>query len=430
YAIEARGDHELWLSTNRGLARFDRRSGRAIAFDAEDGLQGNEFGFGMAAQDARGRMYFAGLGGVSRFDPARMQIAPRAPRPMLTRFYLRDREIAVGSVVNDVVPLPQSLFATDRIALGWRDHDLGFAFSALAGDPTARLRFRYRLGGKDDDWIDAGERRYVSYTNLAPGQYAFAVKAADRFGREGPVRRIHIDLAPPVWATWPFRIGAALAAMMLLVAVLNWRVATLKRSREQLAAEVARQTERIRVQNEQLEAANQALFDRSIRDPLTGAFNRRHFGELAEQAYLGCRARAQPFALMLLDLDHFKQINDRHGHAAGDAVLCAVAQAIRPLLAGQEAMARWGGEEFVVMWPNHDVAAAMRRALALRDVLRALRIVANDTPLRVTASFGLACATTTHQPGLEALLAEADAALYRAKAEGRDRVVAAPGPGA
>jgi diguanylate cyclase (GGDEF)-like protein len=430
YAIEARGDHELWLSTNRGLARFDRRSGRAIAFDAEDGLQGNEFGFGMAAQDARGRMYFAGLGGVSRFDPARMQIAPRAPRPMLTRFYLRDREIAVGSVVNDVVPLPQSLFATDRIALGWRDHDLGFAFSALAGDPTARLRFRYRLGGKDDDWIDAGERRYVSYTNLAPGQYAFAVKAADRFGREGPVRRIHIDLAPPVWATWPFRIGAALAAMMLLVAVLNWRVATLKRSREQLAAEVARQTERIRVQNEQLEAANQALFDRSIRDPLTGAFNRRHFGELAEQAYLGCRARAQPFALMLLDLDHFKQINDRHGHAAGDAVLCAVAQAIRPLLAGQEAMARWGGEEFVVMWPNHDVAAAMRRALALRDVLRALRIVGNDTPLRVTASFGLACATTTHQPGLEALLAEADAALYRAKAEGRDRVVAAPGPGA
>ncbi len=430
YAIEARGEHELWLSTNRGLARFDRRTGSAIAFDAEDGLQGNEFGFGMAAQDARGRMYFAGLGGVSRFDPARMQITPRAPQPMLTRFFLRDREIAVGSVVNDAVPLPNSLFATDRIALGWRDRDLGFAFSALAGDPAARLRFRYRLSGKDEDWIDAGERRYVSYTNLAPGQYDFTVKVADRFGREGPERRIHIDLAPPLWATWPFRIVAALAAMLLLAALLHWRVATLKRSREQLAAEVARQTERIRVQNEQLEAANQALFDRSIRDPLTGAFNRRHFGELAEQAYLGCRARGQPFALLLFDLDHFKLINDRHGHAAGDAVLCAVAQAIRPLLAGQEAMARWGGEEFVVMWPNHDAVAAMDRACTLRDVLRALRIAADGTPLRVTASFGLACATTTHQPGLEALLAEADAALYRAKADGRDRVFVAAEPGA
>jgi diguanylate cyclase (GGDEF)-like protein len=359
-----------------------------------------------------------------------MQITPRAPQPMLTRFFLRDREIAVGSVVNDAVPLPNSLFATDRIALGWRDRDLGFAFSALAGDPAARLRFRYRLSGKDEDWIDAGERRYVSYTNLAPGQYDFTVKVADRFGREGPERRIHIDLAPPLWATWPFRIVAALAAMLLLAGLLHWRVATLKRSREQLAAEVARQTERIRVQNEQLEAANQALFDRSIRDPLTGAFNRRHFGELAEQAYLGCRARGQPFALLLFDLDHFKLINDRHGHAAGDAVLCAVAQAIRPLLTGQEAMARWGGEEFVVMWPNHDAVAAMDRACALRDVLRALRIAADGTPLRVTASFGLACATTTHQPGLEALLAEADAALYQAKAEGRDRVVAASEPGA
>ena len=256
------------------------------------------------------------------------------------------------------------------------------------------------------------------------------MKVADRFGREGPERRIHIDLAPPLWATWPFRIVAALAAMLLLAGLLHWRVATLKRSREQLAAEVARQTERIRVQNEQLEAANQALFDRSIRDPLTGAFNRRHFGELAEQAYLGCRARGQPFALLLFDLDHFKLINDRHGHAAGDAVLCAVAQAIRPLLTGQEAMARWGGEEFVVMWPNHDAVAAMDRACALRDVLRALRIAADGTPLRVTASFGLACATTTHQPGLEALLAEADAALYQAKAEGRDRVVAASEPGA
>lgn len=428
YAIEAHGPHELWLSTNRGLARFDRRSRRGIAFDAQDGLQGNEFGFGMAAQDAQGQLYFAGLGGVSRFDPRRVQIAPRVPRAILNRFFLRDRSVDVGTIVNSTAPLPHSLFATERIALGWRDTDLGFAFSALAVDPAERLRFQYRMVGKDDAWIDAGDRRYVGYTNLAPGAYTFEVRAADRFDRDGPVRRIAIDIAPPLWATWPFRLAALLAAVAVFAAMVNWRVAALKRSREHLAQEVARQTERIRVQNEQLEAANQALFDRSIRDPLTGAFNRRHFVELAEQAYLGCRTRAQPFALLLFDLDHFKQVNDRHGHAAGDAVLCAVATSLRPLLAPSEALARWGGEEFVVMWPNHDRAAAAARAERFCDTLRALRISAGDSVLRVSASFGVAVADGAHQPGLEALIAEADAALYRAKAAGRDRVIVSPPP--
>jgi diguanylate cyclase (GGDEF)-like protein len=428
YAIEGHGEDELWLSTNRGLARFDRVRARSVAFDVRDGLQGNEFGFGMAARDAAGHLYFAGLGGVNRFDPAQVHVTPQAPRTLLNHFRLRDRDLVVGAAVDGAIPLPRSLYATDRIELGWRQRDIGFGFSALANDPTEHLLFRYRLVGKDDEWIDAGERRYVGYTNLAPGAYRFEVRAADRFGRDGPVRAVDIDLAPPFWTTWPFLVAASAALLSLFAAILNWRVAALKRSRAMLAAEVARQTERIRLQNEQLEAANHALFERSIRDPLTGAFNRRHFGELAEHAYLGCRARVQPFALLLFDLDHFKQVNDRHGHAAGDAVLCAVAQAVRATLSGQEAMARWGGEEFVAMWPGIDADMAASRATAVRDALRTLRIASDGTTLGITASFGLAVATSTWQPTLEALIAHADAALYRAKADGRDRVVVAAPP--
>ena len=421
YAIEAHAD-ELWLSTNRGIARFDKRARRAVAFTVQDGLQGNEFGVGMAAQDRDGRLYFAGLGGVSAFDPAHVQVQSRMPRTMLGRFYLRERAVAVGERVNGSVVLDRSLLATERIHLSHRDSDLGFAFSALAAEPSDRLRFQYRLDGKDAQWIEAGERRYVGYTNLAPGDYAFHVRASDRFGSMGPERRIDIDIAPPLWSTWPFRIVALIAIVALLLALLRWRFATLNHSRALLAAEVARQTERIREQNEQLETANHALFDRSIRDPLTGAFNRRHFSELAEHAYLGCRARAQPFALLLLDLDHFKQINDRHGHAAGDAVLCAVVQAIRPSLGHSEALARWGGEEFVVMLPDHDRSSAVARAAQLRACLLELRVTSGESTLRVTASIGVACASATYTPSLETLIADADAALYRAKAGGRDRV--------
>lgn len=428
YAIEPHGPSDLWLSTNRGLVQFNRHDGRAATFSVDDGLQGNEFGFSMAAHDAKGRLYFAGLGGVNRFDPEQVRQAPGLPQPILVQFHLNDQVVRAGETLRGLVPLPKSILATDRIRLGWRERDLGFTFSALASESPDHLHFEYRLLGKDPQWIDAGQRRYVGYTNLAPGDYTFEVRATDRYGNRGDPRRLEIELAPPLWATWPFRIGAGLIVLVLLTTAVNWRIAALHRSRQQLADEVARQTEKIRIQNEQLEAANQALFERSIRDPLTGTFNRRHFGELAETAYLGCRARNQDFAMLLLDLDHFKMINDRYGHATGDAVLCAVAQGLRNTLKGQEALARWGGEEFVMMWPNTDLASAKERAMRCCEAVRELRIVSGDTSLRVTASFGLAVATPGHQPTIEALLAQADAALYRAKAMGRDRVEVAENP--
>ena len=425
YAIEPEGREALWLSTNRGLARLELGSRQVTAYDARDGLQGDEFGFAQATHDARGRLYFGGLGGISRFDPGGLRGDPRRPRALLVGLSIGNRPLAVGESRHGRVLLHASLFDTRRVELDWRDADLGFAFSALSAEPPERLRFQYRLDGKDREWIDAGERRYVGYTNLAPGPYRFRLRAASRFGGFGDERLLELAIAPPLWATWPFRIGAAALLLLLAMAALRWRFAALNRSRAELAAEVARQTERIREQNDQLEAANQALYERSIRDPLTGAFNRRHLAELAEQAWRGCDARGEPFALVLFDLDHFKQVNDRHGHAAGDAVLCAVVQALKPVLRATEALGRFGGEEFLVLLPQHDAAAAVQRAEALRRLLHNLRVASGADELHISASFGVAAANRGREPSLDALLASADAALYRAKAAGRDRVEAA-----
>lgn len=422
YAIEADADGQLWLSSNRGIARYDRERRTVVAYDARDGLQGNEFGVGLSARDGAGRLYFGGLGGVSRIDPAQLQPDERTPQALISQLRIGNRGIGVGELRHGHVVLERSLLATERIALSYRDSDLGFAVSALGTDHADHLRFQYRLDGKDREWIDSDTRRYIAYTNLAPAEYVFRVRAAGRFGRFGAERRLAIGITPPLWATWSFRAAAALVIVLLAAAMVRWRFAALNRSRAELAAEVARQTERIREQNEQLEAANQALFDRSIRDPLTGAFNRRHFSELAEQAYLACRSRGRAFALVLLDVDHFKQVNDLHGHAAGDAVLCAIVHSLQPQLHGLEALGRFGGEEFLIMLPAHAADAAVARAQALRRLLQDLRIASGEAVLQVTASFGIAATTPDHQPPLEALLVEADAALYRAKAGGRNRV--------
>jgi diguanylate cyclase (GGDEF)-like protein len=160
-------------------------------------------------------------------------------------------------------------------------------------------------------------------------------------------------------------------------------------------------------------------------DPLTGFASRQHFTELAAAAVARARTEAKPLMLVAFDLDHFKRINDRHGHLAGDAVLRAVSEAVRAVTAPvPRTIARIGGEEFAILLEGATETQAATYAEALRRTIASAEAVADGgAPLKVTASFGL---TGTHEAGheLQALLDRSDRALYRAKNEGRDRIIA------
>lgn len=160
-------------------------------------------------------------------------------------------------------------------------------------------------------------------------------------------------------------------------------------------------------------------------DHLTGACNRAHFFDVAEQQRVRCNLQAQPLALIAIDIDHFKQINDGHGHATGDAALKAVATACKALLRNNDTFARLGGEEFVVLLPSMDLAAAVRLAERLRTAISAIPLQKNNKSLTITASFG--CSVTAGpSTTLTDLLAAADDLLYLAKRNGRNRVEPAP----
>jgi diguanylate cyclase (GGDEF)-like protein/PAS domain S-box-containing protein len=156
-------------------------------------------------------------------------------------------------------------------------------------------------------------------------------------------------------------------------------------------------------------------------DHLTGACNRAHFFEVAEHQRLRCSLQGQPLALIAIDIDHFKRVNDSHGHATGDAALKAVAIACTALLRTNDTFARLGGEEFVVLLPSTDMAAAVRLAERLRTAIGAISLHTNDKLLTVTASFGCAVMTNLSMT-LTELLAAADTHLYVAKRKGRNRV--------
>ena len=169
-------------------------------------------------------------------------------------------------------------------------------------------------------------------------------------------------------------------------------------------------------------ALQEQLREQALRDPLTGLLNRR---ALEERHALEARAAADdgtPLALVLLDLDHFKRVNDTHGHAAGDAVLRDVATVLRQGLRSNDALFRIGGEEFALLIPGASPALAARRVDSLRDALAAVRLGGLAEP--VTFSAGVA-GVGPRAASLQALLHAADQALYQAKRDGRNRTVLA-----
>lgn len=177
--------------------------------------------------------------------------------------------------------------------------------------------------------------------------------------------------------------------------------------------------------------ANLSLQERlrlqSIRDPLTGLFNRRYLEESAVRELSRCARRELPLALLMLDIDHFKAFNDVHGHAGGDAVLAEFGKLLTELSRGEDIACRYGGEEFTLILPEAPLEAAMARAEAIRRAVEAMRVrhLGRELP-QVTVSIGVA-GFPQHGNVPAALLQLADEALYRAKRAGRNRVECAAG---
>lgn len=169
----------------------------------------------------------------------------------------------------------------------------------------------------------------------------------------------------------------------------------------------------------------------SSHDPLTGLLNRRAWEEALAVERLRLHRMPRFTALLVVDIDHFKHLNDQHGHSAGDAALVTVARALKATARGTDVVARLGGEEFGMLLPDTDVAGAGLAAERVREAVAQLRIMVGETPAPVTVSVGAAVLPPRNTTGLtlDSLLRRADAALYRAKAEGRNRVVIDLPPG-
>ncbi len=219
-------------------------------------------------------------------------------------------------------------------------------------------------------------------------------------------------------ATAPLTTSLSIAALSLYLLV----VAKDAYARSLMLFQTRRQ---LRAKMEEVLALQQQLQEHSTQDPLTGLFNRRYLVDAMARELARCAHAGLPLSILLVDIDHFKRINDGFGHQAGDAVIVHLAQLLRQQARTGDVVCRYGGEEFLLLCPEMPQAAALERAQRYRASFAAQPLQVGDASIPVTLSAGVAT-FPEHGDSANALIRSADEALYRAKHLGRNRVELAP----
>jgi diguanylate cyclase (GGDEF)-like protein len=428
-------DHSgnLWMSSNKGLSRFDPASETFTNYDASHGLQSNEFNFGAVHRGANGEMFFGGNNGFNAFQPGEITGNTHVPPVVLTGVYK----------LNERVEFDRPLWDLDTIEIGYRDHVVSFEFAALDFSAPEKNRYAYKLEGFDEDWNELGTMRRATYTNLDAGEYTFLVRGSNNDGvwNEAGIR-LPLVVVPPPWKTWWAYTLYGLAFVAVIFRYTRVQARKLQREEEysrKLEEEVKDRTRELAEKNVDLANANDKLKEASLTDSLTGLRNRRYLlNYMQEDIALIHRqydAASRPggeakssfptYLFLMLDLDGFKEINDTFGHAAGDKVLLQVREIMESSTRESDTIVRWGGDEFLIVCRDLDPTATERLAERIRNSIEKTVVdLGGGQSARVGCSIGFAKYPflpfePTHVPW-EKVIAIADRALYLAKSSGKN----------
>jgi diguanylate cyclase (GGDEF)-like protein len=373
------GDGRIWLGHNRGLTRLEPASGVMTHFGDHDGVQGSGYAEGAWTAGGSGTIYLAGEG-ITAFDPREVGVSRSTPRIVFTSLEILHRVVSPRWLEPDS-PLERTIDAQSEVTLepGATVFSVEMAPLHYADPPSNRLR--YRLDGFDPGWIETdAHNRVATYTNLPPGRYVLRARAGTKHGLWSEQEAVlTIRLLPPWWRTRTAMAGWGALAILSAVGI---RSATRRRARVKLAL-----------------LEREALRRDSVTDPLTGLHNRRYLTTWLEQEMPKLvreyRARGPAsgtdLLLLLIDVDHFKAINDRLSHGVGDRTLALIAGVLKEHIRGSDLAVRWGGDEFLIVERSFQRARAADSAERLRAAVEALgaREAAEGGPA-TTVSIGFA----------------------------------------
>jgi diguanylate cyclase (GGDEF)-like protein len=300
---------------------------------------------------------------------------------------------------------------------------------------SSKNRYQYMLQGFDKDWSPPRANREAAYTNLPPGKYTLLVRCTNNDGVWGEITQLPIEIIPPWWQTLPFQIGMALLIVGIVAGGVHLRLSQVRAANRKLEQRVAERTgeleteiflrkqieKRLQEQLNQISVLQNELRHQAMHDALTGLLNRHQMDSILTAELSRAKRVGYSICFLLLDLDHFKEINDTYGHLAGDQVLIYVAQQIKSLIRQSDPCFRYGGEEFLIVLPNLSLPEGLSRAEYIRQAIENKPFLYEGNFIHLSASLGLTV-YPLHGENMDALLRGLDEALYRAKRSGRNRI--------
>jgi diguanylate cyclase (GGDEF)-like protein len=409
----------LWISTNRGIIQVERQHVNRILntkgsnkpipliyqlYDEADGMlsaQANGGSSPSATVHKDGTIWFATANGVSTVNPERLQASTEAELPTIIESFTVNGRATALPLDGETVLLPPGVSR------------LSFQYAGLSFIMAQRLRFQTQLKGFNTHWVNRQHLTVAEYTNLPAGKYTFMVRAGyPNAPWQKNQQQISFVIQAHYWQTASFKLMIFLTFILVVYAIYKYRLYHYKTVETELIRRVEKQTQDL--QNQANAFAYQATHDQ-----LTDLPNRRAFDSWLAENFKLFKQRNEPLAIAIMDIDHFKRINDGWSHIIGDKVICEIANILKTGSEKGQQIARWGGEEFTLLFPNTTAAEAKLLCEQLR-----VEIANNDFSniadgFYITASFGIS--DSVNVDDYDRLLSQADQALYKAKNLGRNR---------
>jgi diguanylate cyclase (GGDEF)-like protein len=389
--------HWLWLGTDEGVLVWNGTAWRTI--NQQGGLIWNDTNQYAIFEDVDGSMWIGTSSGASHI--------------LQTHELFERKELAL--LIESVSYGGRQVEISAKQPIAWGDGALEIKLAALSFRNHEALRFRYRLKGLENDWSDT-DASILRYPALAPGHYVLQVSADNPvLQASAGLVELPLTITPPWWRSdWFYALYLQLALAMIWL-LYRWRLRGVLRRNAEMEQLVRQRTT-------ELEASREEHRMRSLKDGLTKAWNRGAIMEMISQHIAATARSGGSFMVVLMDLDHFKQVNDTYGHLAGDAVLKEFVRRLSERLRGTDVIGRYGGEEFIMLLPGLYVGGGEQRISELHREICADPVQVDDgIAITISASFGVVVGPLEGCTP-ESLIKLADKALYRAKENGRNRV--------
>ncbi len=423
YMLGADHQGNIWAGGEHGLTEFEHNGG-ALRFTRSDGLIWNDLSAGGFFEEEDGTLLFGTSGGLARFNP----FVAEDNRDVPPTVVITAAHFGSKNRLNELNPKASH-----------EDNTFSVEFAALSYRDPENVRCGYRLEGLETE-VNETVSRDVRYPALPPGHYRFDVTCHSSRGTASTPAHFAFIVEPAWWEEWYTRAGALFLGLIALIAVVRNRTKQLERERMRLEKAVEDRSA-------ELAEANRVLEEMTLTDPLTSVRNRRYFqvtipadvGQAVRSYATGEASRAKrnrDLIFYLIDADHFKEINDRFGHGAGDHVLIEMTRRISSAIRHSDVLVRWGGEEFLVVsrFTERTEAVALAARVLANVAREPFEIKGAGVSLHRTCSIGWAAfpwnPESAGDVSYEEVLGLADKALYEAKHSGRNQAVGAVPVGA